>query len=67
VSIVAHLVVTCISFKLFVIRTVKPDTLFKHVNEVLDWFKFPKIVATFGFRVDEVLAASDHLVGQLAE
>jgi len=49
------------------ISTVKPDALSEHLNEVLDGFLIPKVVAVFGFGVDKVLAASDHLVGQLAE
>jgi len=67
VRVVAHLVVACVALELVVLSVVQRDALAEHLNEVLDGLLLPEVGAVPCFRVDEVLAASDHLVGQLAE
>jgi hypothetical protein len=67
VRVVAHLVVACVALELVVLSVVQRDALAEHLNEVLNGLLLPEVGAVPCFRVDEVLAASDHLVGQFAE
>jgi hypothetical protein len=46
---------------------VEVDALLEDLDQVLDRLEVPEVGAVLGLRVDEQLAARDHLVGQLAE
>jgi hypothetical protein len=67
VRVVAHLVVACVAFELVVLSRMQHDALSEHLDQVFDGFKVPEVGAVFGLGVDKQLAATDHLVSQLAE
>lgn len=67
VVVVAELVVGRVLAELLALGGVQRDALLEDLDEVFNRRVLPELRAVLGPRVDEQLAAGDHLVGQLAE
>lgn len=63
VRVVAHLVVACVFFELVVVSSVEADALLEDLDQVFDRRVVPELAAVQRIRVDEDLAACNHLVG----
>lgn len=67
VGVVAHVVVRAVVVEAGALVGVEFDALVEDLDEFLHGLEVPELLEVVGLLFDEVLAASDHLVGQLSE